>query len=171
MIFCFSTCHEFSNAHGLRLFLFCFALCFVTFRGRLVFPMFEPGATTITKHKRRRRRDRKTCSSSIFLFYYFLLSFFPLLHEARKQWSGFERFSFSRRFSFIGRVLFFLCSSPSSSCVISLSCRPPTRSMSGCVNPPQREIVCVGCPKGTNVIGRDCSAEFSRCGTRVRGGG
>lgn len=76
MIFCFSTCHEFSNAHGLRLFLFCFALCFVTFRGRLVFPMFEPGATTITKHKRRRRRDRKTCSSSIFLFYYFLFEFF-----------------------------------------------------------------------------------------------
>lgn len=59
--------------------------CFVTFRGRLVFPMFEPGATTITKHKRRRRRrDRKTCSSSIFWFYYFLFEFFSSFARSPK---------------------------------------------------------------------------------------
>lgn len=120
--------------------------CFVTFRGRLVFPMFEPGATTITKHKRRRRRrDRKTCSSSIFWFYYFLFEFFssfarsPKTMERVRTLFVLPSVFVYRSSSFLSLFIFFFFL-----CDFIFHCRvaPPTRSMSGCVNPPQREILC-----------------------------
>lgn len=135
------------RARAPLVFVFVFAFCFVTFRGRLVFPMFEPGGTTITKNIKEEEEEEieKLVLLPFFVCFIILFEFFPLLHEARKQWSGFERFSF------IVRVLFFLCSS-SSSCVISLSCRPPTRSMSGCVNPPREIFVLVAQNEPTSSV-------------------